>query len=167
MAETLLSEWPTIAERELGRAVDEIRANMAAAGVNASGRTSRAIRYEVRDNGGAIIAPHYLPQLEQGIPPLGSGTPHGLYDAIKQWIVDKGLYVDDRQQRSFAYLITRNLHERGAWPWRNGGRQQPPLSDIYTDTLRGVRTGGGLLHRIGSALGGAIKRGILRLFRGR
>lgn len=103
-------------ERVLFEIRDEIKMEMAAKGINASGRTSDNIRVE-RYEGGVrlVIAPG-------NVAPLGTlevgrskgDVPRGFTDILEQWSRDKGLqFASETERRSFAYLLGRRIAREG------------------------------------------------------
>lgn len=95
---------------------DEIKREMAAKNINASGRTSNNIMVERYEGGIRLViaagdvAPLYT--LETGR--AGGGVPRGFTDILEQWSRDKGLtFADDKERRSFAYLLGRKIAREG------------------------------------------------------
>lgn len=114
------------------QARDEIRANMAAKGINASGRTSAAL--QVVQSGGKIE----LIKAEGQNAPFGtlqygrSGgrVPAGFYEILKQWTRDKGLTFSSETERgTFAYFLSRKIAREGTQ------RHRSPRNDIYDEPL--------------------------------
>jgi hypothetical protein len=114
------------------QARDEIRSNMQAKGINASGRTSAAL--EVVQGGGKIAliktqgqnAPFGTLQYGRA----GGRVPAGFYDILKQWSRDKGLSFSSEQERgTFAYFLARKISREGTQ------RHRSPRNDIYDETL--------------------------------
>lgn len=135
---------------------DEIRANMASKGINASGRTSRA--FKVVKNGNSILLildhsekvelpckPRGIGSVFAGVAPLetieigrgGGNVPRGFYYIIKQWSRDKGIQFGSESERQrFAYFTARKIT-------RDGTRRHTTPVDVYStpvnkavDTLR-------------------------------
>lgn len=131
MANTLESDIIRI----LTETREQIRANMEAAHVNASGRTSASIRVEPYDGGvrlvggydtthpvsdypdGSADAPDTapIPTLEVGRKGGGKPpVPRGFYYIIRQWSRDKGLqFASERERSTFAYLLSRKIADTG------------------------------------------------------
>lgn len=114
------------------QARDEIRANMAAKGINASGRTSAAL--QVRQNGSRIelvkVAGNNAPfgTLQYGR--SGGRVPSGFYEILKQWSRDKGLSFSTETERcTFAYFLSRKIAREGT------KRHRSPRTDIYDEPL--------------------------------
>lgn len=114
------------------QARNEIRANMQAKGINASGRTSAAL--EVVQGGGKIAlikaqgenAPFGTLQYGRS----GGRVPAGFYDILKQWSRDKGLSFSSEQERgTFAYFLARKIARDGTQ------RHRSPRNDIYDEPL--------------------------------
>lgn len=129
MADTQFTQ--TIAQILL-QARDEIRANMAAKGINASGRTSAALQVVQRGSQIALIkaegqnAPFGTLQYGRA----GGRVPVGFYEILKQWSRDKGLSFANEQERgTFAYFLARKIAREGTQ------RHRSPRTDIYDEPL--------------------------------
>lgn len=114
------------------QARDEIRANMAAKGINASGRTSAALQVVQRGGKIALIkaqgqnAPFGTLQYGRA----GGSVPAGFYDILKQWSRDKGLSFGTETERgTFAYFLARKIAREGT------NRHRSPRTDIYDEPL--------------------------------
>ena len=116
----------------LTQARDEIRANMQAKGINASGRTSAAL--QVVQCGGKIAlikaqgknAPFGTLQYGRS----GGRVPAGFYEILKQWSRDKGLSFSSETERgTFAYFLARKIAREGTQ------RHRSPRTDIYDEPL--------------------------------
>lgn len=137
----------------LTQARDEMRANMQAQRINASGRTSASLRVEkyargVRLVGGtdgvhpvsdapsgidaADTAP--IPTLEFGR--AGGGNPpvpRGFYYIIREWTREKGLNFSSESERgTFAYFLARKIAREGT------KRHQIP-ADVYSTPVMNAR----------------------------
>ena len=128
----------------LKQARDEIRVNMDARGVNASGRTSASVRVEKYDKGFRLIGgtngthpvtdyPRWkgtadaadtapIPTLEfgRGVSTKTPPVPRAFYYIIRQWTRDKGLNFSSETERStFAYFLSRKIAREGTERARN------------------------------------------------
>lgn len=124
---------------------DEIRANMSAKGINASGRTSRAFKVVQRKDGIALILdrsqrieipcePRGIGSVFARVAPLetieigrgGGKVPRGFYYLIKQWSRDKGIQFGSESERQrFAYFTARKIT-------REGTRRHTTHVDVYS-----------------------------------
>ena len=120
------------------QARDEIRANMQAKGINASGRTSSAL--EVVQGGGKIAlikaegqnAPFVTLQYGRA----GGRVPAGFYEILKQWSRDKGLsFINEQERGTFAYFLARKIAREGTQ------RHRSPRNDIYDEPLENAVDG--------------------------
>lgn len=116
----------------LTQARDEIRANMAAKGINASGRTSAALQVVHRGSKIELIkaqgqnAPFGTLQYGRA----GGRVPAGFYEILKQWSRDKGLTFSSETERgTFAYFLARKIAREGT------KRHRSPRNDIYDEPL--------------------------------
>jgi len=125
-----------IAEFEKLR-VDLIKA-YDAKGMRASGKSADSL--EVVDVGlesVKLIGDRQFEQLEAGRNPTKSGPGAGqgkLIDIIKQWIKDKGIVSDiknDNDNSTLAFLITRKIHREGWKREKHGGVNL--VSEVITD----------------------------------
>lgn len=107
---------------------DEIRANMEAKRINASGRTSASLRVEeyplgVRLVGGSdrthTIPPGVnasdtapIPTLEVGR--AGGKVPQGFYYIIREWTKEKGLsFANESKRNTFSFFVSRKISREG------------------------------------------------------
>lgn len=108
-------------QKRLQDLADEIKSNMSAKGVNASGRTASSIKVRTDANRVAVVIggdkTAELSTLEKGISPeegakeFAKGT---LISAIYQWSNEKNIsFRTDRQRQSFAYLTARKIKMYG------------------------------------------------------
>lgn len=124
---------------------DEIRANMASKGINASGRTSAG--FKVVQNGDSIVLmldrsakvevpcePRGIGSVFAGVAPLetveigrgGGKVPRGFYYLIKQWSRDKGMqFGSETERQRFAYFTARKIT-------REGTRRHTTPMDVYS-----------------------------------
>lgn len=131
--------------KALTQARDEIRANMDAQGINASGRTSRGFAVEVTKDGYQLVLRHDekgsvaclpngnrygLTSVEVGAAPLssleigreGGRVPRGFYYIIKQWTREKGLqFATESERQRFSYFTARKIVKEGT------GRHKRPV----------------------------------------
>lgn len=114
--------------RILEQTKTDIRNQMAAKGVNASGRTSKSLHVKRTKQslqlvgGGTNAAP--FPTLEIGRP--GGNVPQGFYYIIKQWTRDKGLSFSTESERgTFAYFVARKIADEGT-------RRHKAHLDVYS-----------------------------------
>ena len=119
---------------------DEIRANMQAKKINASGRTSASLRVEAdsksvrliggRDGtheiGGGIYASDTapIPTLEVGRE--GGKVPRGFYYIIREWSKEKGLsFASESERNTFSFFVARKIA-------REGTRRHLLPEDVYS-----------------------------------
>ena len=113
----------------LTQARDEIRANMAAKGINASGRTSAAL--QVVQRGGKI---ELIKAEGQNAPfstlQYGHAGVRVPADILEQWSRDKGLSFGTETERvAFAHSLARKIASEGTQ------RHRSPRTDIYDEPL--------------------------------
>jgi hypothetical protein len=115
--------------------VSMIQSNIAAAGENASGQTSRDIRWSMPSENQVVVSgPPYVWVLETGRRPGGMPpvTPN-----MTSWILAKGLSIDKSLQ-SVGFAISKSIAEKGTKLFQEGGRKDvltPALDTIRIDQL--------------------------------
>ncbi len=115
------------------------------AGQKASGRTLESFVYDVAINGFDVVStisgPGYTGALNYGRGTTKAGGSGVVLKNIKQWISDKGVFgiLDEKKKTSLAYAITKTIHAKGTYQFRNSGTTQKgvtnPISKAF-DTLR-------------------------------
>lgn len=129
---------------ELGDSiVTRIRGNMAAKGMNVTGKTSKSLRYEVTQAGPdtrlRVYGSGVILTLETGRGPTKNRSSSGprLFDILLEWVRARGI---DRKWnmplRSATYIITRSIHERGTLTYRQfqrTGKGSGVISEILND----------------------------------
>lgn len=113
----------------LTQARDEIRANMASKGINASGRTSAAL--QVRDVGGKIQlfkeAGYNAPFSTLQYGRKAGGVPRGFFYIIQQWTRDKGFsFENEKNRNAFTAYVVNKVKTEGTNRYTN------PQTDIYS-----------------------------------
>lgn len=115
--------------------VSMIQQNMSAAGQDASGQTSREIKWMMPNDEQVIVSgPSYVFVLEKGRGPGGMPpvTPN-----MTNWIVSKGLSID-KSVESVGFAISNAIAEKGTKLFQQGGRTDiitPALEDSRIDKL--------------------------------
>ena len=133
----------------LAKARDDVRANMQAKGINASGRTSASIIVRETDTGVQLIGgkpgQHIVSGQPRGVDVLaddtapiqtleigrpGGSVPKGFYYILKQWTLDKGIpFAKESERQTFAYFLARRIA-------RDGTRRHEVPEDVYTTTAK-------------------------------
>lgn len=149
---------------------DEIRANMEAKAINASGRTSESIHVETYDKGfrlvggsdgqhdiadspgiyGSDTAP--IPTLEFGRD--GGAVPRGFYYIIRQWSREKGIqFANESERNTFAFFVSRKIA-------REGTKRGRVHADVYGTPVANAK------ERIQAAIQASMSNTIKALFAG-
>lgn len=148
---------------------DEIRANMEAKRINASGRTSASLRLDeyplgVRLVGGSdrthTIPPGIYASDTAPIPTLevgrtGGKVPQGFYYIIREWTKEKGLsFANESERNTFSFFVARKIAREGTQ------RNVMPVDVYSTPVEKAKRTIADIIRRrtddtIKQALGGA------------
>ena len=122
--------------------VQQIQSNLAATGTNATGKTSRSLRFEVTTNGNIarlrILGRPYFMTVETGRKATPEYTKPSLdfVQQIREWLQAKG------GNMGAAYAIARSIHKHGTKLWQKGGRK-----DITSNVINQS-----LYNRINSAV---------------
>lgn len=131
----------TIIKEELKRAKAEIGDNMRMYGRNASGKSVKGLKVRVSNTTGYIDAPESWNWMERGRGPGGGGVGWAIYNAIRKWIIDKGISVrskrksPSKQLHDTAWAISHSIINNGTRLHReyiNGGTWQ----NIYTAPVK-------------------------------
>lgn len=98
--------------------------------MKASGKTAASVTPRATDSTSEVWALENIGALEYGRKPTSSGASKGsptLYEQIQEWIKVKGIAngMDEREQKSVAYLITRKIHREG---WKT--KLDKPISSV-------------------------------------
>lgn len=92
--------------------------------MRASGKTADSLEVETSNDSVKLLGSSVFDQLEYGRGQTKSGGSKGsgkLIDAIKQWISDKGIVSNiknDNNNKALAFLIARKIHRQG---WNRQG----------------------------------------------
>lgn len=114
--------------------VQDIRSNMQSTGTNATGKTSKSLRYEVKQQGTKTILKVYgkpfLAVVETGRKPTPQFTkPSKAFVAsIKEWVKARGI------NEGAAYSIAKSIHQKGTRLHNSGGRKDI-LSNVINPSL--------------------------------
>ena len=107
---------------------DEIRANMEAKKINASGRTSASLHIERRSNKIVLVGGNNRTHTIYGdiyasdtapIPTLEVGrkegkVPRGFFYIIREWSKEKGLsFANESERNAFVSVVVRNIASKG------------------------------------------------------
>lgn len=101
--------------------VAQIRQNLSSTGTNATGKTSRSLRFEVKNEGFkqtlSLYGKPFIMVVETGRKPTPEYTKPSkeFVASIKEWADTKGL-------GKFAYGIAKSIHQKGTELYRTGGR---------------------------------------------
>ena len=95
-------------------------------GMKASGKFEESLEINVSKGNAKIEGSEYAVQLDEGRKPTSSGSSGGikLIDQIKEWIKDKGIVSNiknDNDNSTLAFLITRKIHRDGWNRSKHGG----------------------------------------------
>lgn len=116
-------------------AVQRIQQNLASTGTNASGKTSRSVRFEVTQDRTIarlrILGRPYFMATETGIKPYPQydKPSRDFVKSIKEWLQAKG------GEMGAAYAIARSIHKKGTKLYKSGGRK-----DIVSNVIPGLST---------------------------
>lgn len=110
--------------------VDQIRQNIASSGTNATGKTAKSLRYEVKEEGSKIVlrvlGRPFIKTIETGrkATPQYTKPSYQFVQSIKEWAKAKGL------PDGSAYAIAKSIHKKGIAPSGN-----PIFSSVINESL--------------------------------
>lgn len=112
--------------------VDQIRENLSSTGTNATGKTAKSLRYEVKTEGSKttlkVLGKPYFAVVETGRKPTPDYKPSKQFvDSIKEWMSAKG-------KEGSAYAIALSIHKKGTKLFRDGGRTDI-ISNVVNQNL--------------------------------
>ena len=116
--------------------VADIRDNMDAAGVNASGNLRQSVRCELTNDGHILVrALPYFEYSEKGR--LPGKIPYNFADILDKWITDKGLSVPSgfNTQKEFANAIAWKIKWYGSVKHRNPSKRVDIVGTALEDNL--------------------------------
>ena len=129
-----------ILKKEGDAIIRDLQSAMVSTGANASGRTSASLLNEVSASGISratmtISGGEGWKFVEQGRGATKKNQNGVLLPIIKQWIKDKGIATPEGfTEDSFAYVVTRKIHQQGTNLWIKQTRR-----DIYTSVINEER----------------------------
>lgn len=112
--------------------VNQIRQNLATTGTDASGQTSRSLKFTVTEEGTKTIfqitgRPYFM-TVETGRRPTPSYKPSRSFVArIQEWMKSRGM-------PGKAYAIAQSIHKKGTELFRKGGRKDI-VSNVINQSL--------------------------------
>lgn len=119
--------------------IDTIKANMTAAGQNATGKTAQSLRIEIKQEGTkyrlTVLGRPFFRTIQTGRGPTKPGSPlsyPSLLDQIKEWMEAKGI-------AGSPWGITQSIHQTGTKLWRQGGRTdiiEPATDDLINNVAQ-------------------------------
>lgn len=112
--------------------VTQIQQNLAATGTDATGDTSRSLRYQITQEGTVtvfqVIGRPYFMTVETGRKPTPSYKPSRAFvNRIQEWMKARGL-------PGKAYGIAQSIHKKGTELFRTGGRKDI-VSNVINQSL--------------------------------
>lgn len=111
---------------------DDIRDKISANGQRASGRTQESLKVLQQGNGVSLVGRKYFAAIETGTKPWstanGKTFSPAFRDIIRQWIIDKGINVDDPDRAAAA--ISHKIINEGSRTYRQSG-----FNDVYTSLI--------------------------------
>lgn len=124
-----MNEFEEILDDAGRRYVDEIRANLASTGTDATGETSASVGYEVRVEGSRIVLEvyggrPYFPTVETGSKPSKKKPGRKMIESISKWKEVRGILKS-------PWAIATNILKFGSTLWQKGGRK-----DIYSNVAQ-------------------------------
>lgn len=119
--------------------------------MRASGKTADSLEVETGNDSVKLLGSSVFDQLEYGRGQTKSGGSKGsgkLIDAIKQWISDKGIVSNiknDNNNKALAFLIARKIHRQG-WNRQGYGGVNLVSEVITTQRIQSI------INKVGNSL---------------
>lgn len=113
--------------------VEQIRRNLESTGTNATGKTSRSLRYEVRVEADSItlkiLGKPFINVVETGrkATPQYDKPSEEFVASIREWAKAKGV-------PGAAYAIAKSIHQKGTKLFQSGGRTDV-ISNVVNQSL--------------------------------
>jgi hypothetical protein len=116
--------------------INNVRANLGATGTNATLRTSRSLRIEVKSEGTKIrmqaFGRPFFTSVEDGRRPTPGKKPSREFiENLRPWAEARGI------DQSAVWAIATKINQRGTELWRSGGREDivPPAVDEFVNNV--------------------------------
>lgn len=108
--------------------VSKIRANMHSTGTDATGKTSKSLRFEVKQEGSKLIlnilGKKFITVIETGRKPTPDKKPSKQFvESVREWVKAKGVDAS-------PYAIANAINKHGSKLYQSGGRQ-----DIFSNVI--------------------------------
>lgn len=112
---------------EANNFITKVKDNLASTGTDATGETSKSLRYEITEEGNKIVLSvfgrKYFATVETGRKPTPGIPPsRDMIDNITKWVAARG------KPESMVWAVAVSIQNKGTSLFRKGGR-----TDIYTD----------------------------------
>lgn len=127
--------------------IDRIRVEMHNKNVDASGNLSSSLEYVIENEGDdthiKVLAANYFIYAEGGR--TAGKTPYNFVEILKEWISNKGLSVNQKEDARFAFLIARKIRQYGSKRYRENkqadvlskpmSEMKPKLNEILENSI--------------------------------
>lgn len=122
-------QYGDIVNEELSDLAQRIADNIARNGQTASGRTQQSLHVVEDDDSVTLYGRKAFGTMETGR--KGGRVPRTFQQILYRWSIDKGIsFENERERRSFAYLLARKIQREGTALHRDGGR-----TDVYSNEI--------------------------------
>lgn len=130
-----MPEIPNILQNEGTQLINDIRANMGAAGQNATNETSRSLRIEIKQEGTKfklqLLGRAFFMTVQTGRRPTPDKKPsREMIDRITDWVEARGI------DSAAVWGIATNIQKKGTRLWQTGGRTDivdPAIDDFVNN----------------------------------
>lgn len=117
---------------------NDVRANMGAAGINATLKTANSLRIEVKQEGTKVIMTAFgrpfFNTIRTGRKPTPDKKPsRDMISNIAEWVAARGI------DESAVWAIATSIQKKGTALWREGGRTdiiEPATDDLINSTAQ-------------------------------
>lgn len=123
--------------------INDIRANMGSAGMNATNETSHSLRIEIKQSGNKatlqLLGRPFFMTVQTGRRPTPDKKPsREMINRITEWVEARGM------DQSAVWAIATNINKKGTKLWQQGGRTDivdPAIDDFINSVSQGLLDG--------------------------
>ena len=101
--------------------------------INASGRASNSLRADITETSYTLYGAEYIKYIDKG---RGrGGVPKNFIETLLQWLKDKGLSTNEKEDKRRAGGIAYNIRTKGSSKRRGSRPETQVIEDSLNDTL--------------------------------
>ena len=111
----------------------EIRKGFKDKGINASGRAANSLRADITETSYTLYGAEHILYIDKGRG--AGGIPRNFHSVLLQWLKDKGLSTNEKEDRKRAGAIAYNIRTKGSSKRRGSRPETQVIEDSLNDTL--------------------------------